>query len=221
MYNPPPMRDSIAAALTPLLASLLLLASCAGGDSGDNSEAPEETAEKTTEKSATTTPETTTAPPPEEAKAEQPTNTLVLINSSGQRVEVQVEIADEREEQERGLRGRTELAEDAGMLFVFDREGRPNIWTKYTQIPISVAFINGQGNIRRYSRQGTFRRNTSPSSRACEVRPDGQSGLLRRTRGGSGRLPLFPQLSTNCLEGVLSETGSFRYSRFSETQKVL
>ena len=160
MYNPPPMRDSIAAALTPLLASLLLLASCAGGDSADNSEAPEETAEKTTEKSATTTPETTTAPPPEEAKAEtttapppeeakaeQPTNTLVLINSSGQRVEVQVEIADEREEQERGLRGRTELAEDAGMLFVFDREGRPNIWTKYTQIPISVAFINGQGNI--------------------------------------------------------------------------
>ena len=147
MYNPPPMRDSIAAALTPLLASLLLLASCAGGDSGDNSEAPEETAEKTTEKSATTTPETTTAPPPEEAKAEQPTNTLVLINSSGQRVEVKVEIADEREEQERGLRGRTELAEDAGMLFVFDREGRPNIWTKYTQIPISVAFINGQGNI--------------------------------------------------------------------------
>ena len=148
MYNPPPMRDSIAAALTPLLASLLLLASCAGGDSADNSEAPEETAEKTTEKSATTTPpETTTPPPPEEAKAEQPTNTLVLINSSGQRVEVQVEIADEREEQERGLRGRTELAEDAGMLFVFDREGRPNIWTKYTQIPISVAFINGQGNI--------------------------------------------------------------------------
>ena len=147
MYNPPPMRDSIAAALTPLLASLLLLASCAGGDSGDKSEAPEETAEKTTEKSATTTPETTTAPPPEEAKAEQPTNTLVLINSSGQRVEVQVEIADEREEQERGLRGRTELAEDAGMLFVFDREGRPNIWTKYTQIPISVAFINSQGSI--------------------------------------------------------------------------
>ena len=147
MYNPPPMRDSIAAALTPLLASLLLLASCGGDDSGDKSEAPEETAEKTTEKSATTTPETTTAPPPEEAKAEQPTNTLVLINSSGQRVEVQVEIADEREEQERGLRGRTELAEDAGMLFVFDREGRPNIWTKYTQIPISVAFINGQGNI--------------------------------------------------------------------------
>jgi len=60
---------------------------------------------------------------------------------------VQVEIADEREEQERGLTGRTELAENAGMLFVFDREWRPNIWTKYTQIPISVAFINGQGNI--------------------------------------------------------------------------
>ena len=148
MYNPPPMRDSIAAALTPLLASLLLLASCAGGDSADNSEAPEETAEKTTEKSATTTaPETTTAPPPEEAKAEQPTNTLVLINSLGQRVEVEVEIADEREEQERGLRGRIELAENAGMLFVFEREGRPYIWTKYTQIPISVAFINGQGYI--------------------------------------------------------------------------
>ena len=60
---------------------------------------------------------------------------------------MQVEIADEREEQERGLRGRIELAENAGMLFVFEREGRPYIWTKYTQIPISVAFINGQGYI--------------------------------------------------------------------------
>jgi len=147
------MRASIAAAaLTLLLASLLLLASCGGDDPGDKSEAPEETSEKTTEKSATTTPETTTAPtpaapPPEEAKAEQPTSTLVLINSLGQRVEVAVEVADEREEQERGLRGRTELAENAGMLFVFEREGRPYIWTKYTQIPISVAFINSQGYI--------------------------------------------------------------------------
>ncbi len=138
------MRASIVAALILLLASLLLLASCSGY-SGEKSEAPKETAEKTTEKSAT--PQTARVPTLEgEVKAGRTAGTVVLVNSLGQRVEVEVEIADEPEEHQKGLRGH-EPAENAGMLFVFNRVGRPNFWTKYTPIPVSIAFINAQGYI--------------------------------------------------------------------------
>src|SRR5215204_1577485 len=204
------MRASRVAALTLLLASLLLLVSCGGGDSGDNSDAPEETAEKTAEKSAppaTTTTETTTAPTPaappsEEAKAEQPTFTLALINSLGQLVEVEVEIADEREEQERGLTGRTELAEHAGMLFVFDREWRPNIWTKHTQIPISVAFINGQGNIVDIHDREPLDETPRPPAAPVKFALMVNQGFFEE-RGVEVGDCLY---SPNCLEGVFSET---------------
>ena len=48
--------------------------------------------------------------------------TVAIDASGGQRVEVEVEIADDYAERQRGLMERTELAENAGMLFVFDRE---------------------------------------------------------------------------------------------------
>ncbi|MDQ3834921.1 MAG: DUF192 domain-containing protein [Actinomycetota bacterium] len=72
---------------------------------------------------------------------------LTIINSVGERVPVQVEIADTDAERQQGLMGRTALAEDAGMLFVFDQEQQLSFWMKDTSIPLSIAFINGEGRI--------------------------------------------------------------------------
>jgi uncharacterized protein len=72
---------------------------------------------------------------------------LSIINSDGERVEVEVEIADEPAEQERGLMERTELAENAGMLFVFDRELPLAFWMRNTLIPLSIAYIDAEGYI--------------------------------------------------------------------------
>jgi uncharacterized protein len=72
---------------------------------------------------------------------------MTITNSTGERVEVPVEIAATDTERERGLMGRTALAEDAGMLFVFDREQQLSFWMKDTLIPLSIAYINESGRI--------------------------------------------------------------------------
>ena len=86
---------------TLLLAPLLLAAGCGG----EEAKAPEENAPKTTAPAA--------EPDTSQAYA------VNIINSFGERFEVEVEISDSPEEQARGLMERTELAENAGMLFVF------------------------------------------------------------------------------------------------------
>jgi len=72
---------------------------------------------------------------------------LTIVNSSGERVPVQVEIADTPEERQTGLMGRSALAENAGMLFVFDQEQILSFWMKDTLIPLSIAYIDAEGRI--------------------------------------------------------------------------
>jgi uncharacterized membrane protein (UPF0127 family) len=93
-----------------------------------------------------TTPETTTLDTTTTSTSNQ-TDTIVIYASGGERVEVEAEIADDPTEQRRGLMERTELAENAGMLFIFDREQRLSFFMKDTLIPLSVAFINTEGYI--------------------------------------------------------------------------
>jgi len=67
--------------------------------------------------------------------------------SGGVTVEVSVEIADSEAERRQGLMGRTALAEDAGMLFVFRFEQPLSFWMRDTLIPLSIAYIDGDGRI--------------------------------------------------------------------------
>jgi uncharacterized membrane protein (UPF0127 family) len=71
----------------------------------------------------------------------------MIVNSLGERIPVQVEIADTDLERQTGLSGRTVLAEDAGMLFVFDQEQPLSFWMKDTLIPLSIAYVAADGRI--------------------------------------------------------------------------
>ncbi|HEY6752460.1 MAG TPA: DUF192 domain-containing protein [Rubrobacteraceae bacterium] len=85
-------------------------------------------------------------PAPTEPQASQlPVSTIV--NSLGERIPVQVEIADTDAERQTGLSGRPTLTEDAGMLFVFDQEQPLSFWMKDTLIPLSIAYISAEGRI--------------------------------------------------------------------------
>ena len=136
------MRTSVAILTFLLVSSLLLVAGCAGGEA----QAPVEDVPKEAapvEKKAPvdkTGAETTT-------QAGEQQGTLAIINSAGERVVVQTEIADTQAEQQRGLMERTELAEDAGMLFVFPREAPRSFWMRNTLIPLSIAYIDSDGRI--------------------------------------------------------------------------
>ena len=52
-----------------------------------------------------------------------------------------VEIADTNASRMRGLMDRTALADDAGMLFIFDRPANLSFWMFNTSIPLDIAFI--------------------------------------------------------------------------------
>ena len=121
--------------LTLLFVSLLLFAGCGGEQvSAPEKEEPSPSPPETTQEAAASS-------SPEEA------STLTLVSSGGARTEVEVEIADERDEQQRGLMERTELAEDAGMLFVFERDEPRSFWMRNTLIPLSIAYIADGGRI--------------------------------------------------------------------------
>ncbi len=79
--------------------------------------------------------------------SELPTRPLVIRTSGGEEVEVVAEIADDDAERRRGLMQRTELAESAGMLFVFGAEQPLSFWMKDTLIPLSIAYIAADGRI--------------------------------------------------------------------------
>jgi uncharacterized membrane protein (UPF0127 family) len=73
--------------------------------------------------------------------------TVTIHTSSGEGVKVRVEIADNASEHARGLMYRTTLAENRGMLFIFEGEQKPSFWMKNTLIPLSIAFIGSEGRI--------------------------------------------------------------------------
>ena len=72
---------------------------------------------------------------------------ILTIESEEDVASLEVEIADDERERARGLMGRTELAEDAGMVFLFDEPNRGGFWMKDTLIPLSIAYWDEEGRI--------------------------------------------------------------------------
>lgn len=55
---------------------------------------------------------------------------------------VTVEVAETEKQRNRGLMERTDLAADAGMLFLFDREMHVGFYMFKTRIPLDIAFFD-------------------------------------------------------------------------------
>jgi uncharacterized membrane protein (UPF0127 family) len=71
----------------------------------------------------------------------------VVIASGDRTVTVDVEVADDEFERRIGLMGRTDLAADAGMAFLFPEPTSGSFWMKDTLIPLSIAFWDEDGSI--------------------------------------------------------------------------
>lgn len=57
-------------------------------------------------------------------------------------IELNVEVVETADEMVRGLSGRTGLAEDEGMLFVYDEPGLYSFWMKDMKFPIDIIWID-------------------------------------------------------------------------------
>jgi uncharacterized membrane protein (UPF0127 family) len=127
------------------LACLTLFAAACGGDG--------ESAGPTTTVSdpgpATTEAETETSAPPTTTEEEREGPVVLIQTERGEEVEVAVEVADTQEEREVGLMHRESLPDDAGMIFLFEEEITGGFWMKNTLIPLSIAFMGGDGSILR------------------------------------------------------------------------
>lgn len=73
---------------------------------------------------------------------------LSFISSNGEfKTKIDIELADTDIKRARGLMFRTELQEDQGMLFIFDRESIQSFWMKNTPISLDMFFVNSNNVI--------------------------------------------------------------------------
>ncbi len=100
---------------------------------------------------AVPTPAPTAAPTAAPTQKPEPTPTPDPVPASLTltigKAKATVELARNEETRERGLMYRTDMDDNAGMLFVLPSAEKATFWMKNTKIPLSIAFIDKNGAI--------------------------------------------------------------------------
>jgi len=106
---------------------------------------------------------------------------LVVASGAAQH-RFRIELAVTPEQRARGLQHRPFLAEDAGMLFVYEGPGPISMWMLNTLIPLDMIFIGADGRIVNIAER------TTPKSLESILSAGPAVGVLEVLGGTAGRL---------------------------------
>ena len=111
---------------------------------------------------------------------------LTIETAAGQRHRFEVELALSRAQHAQGLMYRRDLAADAGMLFLYERDGMHSMWMRNTLIPLDMLFITRDGRIVHIAQR------TVPGSLDAISSVGPIRGVLELNGGTAARLGLRP-----------------------------
>ena len=112
--------------------------------------------------------------------------TLEVINDAGEHLEFDVYLAQNFEQQRRGLMFIRELPETTGMLFIYERDDIRSIWMKNTYIPLDIVFARSDGTVLSIDRDAT------PLTLNSHLSPGPARFVLELNGGTTRRLGIGP-----------------------------
>jgi uncharacterized membrane protein (UPF0127 family) len=85
--------------------------------------------------------------PTESGQAQAPASSQTYFPISIAGHELQLQLALNTTEQQQGLMYRDDLAEDHGMLFLFDQPEQRSFWMHNTRIPLDIGYFDANGRL--------------------------------------------------------------------------
>ena len=122
---------------------------------------------------------------PAAARAADDTATVVLRTDSGAH-SFNVEVADEEQERRMGLMFERSLADNAGMLFLYDKPQPIVMWMKNTYLSLDMIFIDAAGKVHRIEER------TEPFSTEPIFSDGSVQGILEVKAGTARTIGLKP-----------------------------
>ena len=117
---------------------------------------------------------------------------LSITNLDGKTIPIRVELARSIREQSKGYMGRENIPEGTGMLFIFKRDEKLSFWMKNTPTPLSIAFINSNGEILEIRNMTPFSRKSVNSSEPVRYALEVPQGWFERNNIGKGCIIKLP-----------------------------
>ena len=90
----------------------------------------------------------------------------INVGAEPVRMQLAVEQQGNMREQTRGLMGRRDLAEDQGMIFVYQNTRRMTFWMRNTPTPLDIGFFTRDGVLTEVRQMFPFDETSVPSARA-------------------------------------------------------
>lgn len=109
-------------------------------------------------------------------------STITIESDDGEHHQLNVYLAEEFEQQRRGLMFVRKMSDDTGMLFVYDESGMHSMWMKNTYIPLDIVFAREDGTV------SSVIHDTQPLSLQSQASVEPVSYVLELNAGAARRL---------------------------------